>query len=115
MRTKMSKAKVKCIFAKQIKVPYCALQNLLRFSEPVGFTSTKVYGWTANVYDCGNGICLVTGYETFGNIETDSLTRAYYEGKARNIMENPSMSIAEQRQEILKLLQEFVQKATKGN
>lgn len=50
-----------------IKVPFCALQNLLRVDDPCAYTAGRE-GWSADVYDFGLAV-IVTGYAPFGNIE----------------------------------------------
>ena len=50
-----------------ICVPYCGLQDLLRYEAPCWFTS-GIYGWNADVYMIDYNTCIVTGYRPFGNI-----------------------------------------------
>ena len=54
-------------FTNIICVPYCGLQDLLRYEAPCLFTS-GIYGWNADVYIINNDTCIVTGYRLFGNI-----------------------------------------------
>lgn len=54
-------------FTNIISVPYCALQDLLRYESPLWFTS-GIYGWNADVYMIDFDTCIVTGYRPFGNI-----------------------------------------------
>lgn len=46
------------------KVGYCALTNLLRFKQPMAYTS-GVNGWNADVYAVSES-AIVTGYRPFG-------------------------------------------------
>ena len=67
-------------FTNIICVPYCGLQDLLRYEAPWGFTS-GIYGWHADVYIIDYNTCIVTGYRPFGNIRpsyalTDAFNRA---------------------------------------
>lgn len=48
-----------------ISVGYCKLQNLLKFHNPIAYTS-RIEGWAADVYDFGN-TAIVTGNAPFGN------------------------------------------------
>lgn len=54
-------------FTNIICVPYCALQDLLKYDAPLFFTS-GIYGWNADVYMIDFDTCIVTGYRPFGNI-----------------------------------------------
>lgn len=54
-------------FTNIISVPYCALQDLLKYESPSWFTS-GIYGWNADVYMIDFDTCIVTGYRPFGNI-----------------------------------------------
>ena len=67
-------------FTNIICVPYCGLQDLLRYESPIWFTS-GLYGWNADVYIIDYNTCIVTGYRPFGNISpsyalTDTFNRA---------------------------------------
>ena len=54
-------------FTNIICVPYCGLQDLLRYETPWCYTS-GIYGWNADVYIITFDTCIVTGYRPFGNI-----------------------------------------------
>ena len=75
-KIKVSKKSVNEMYDKKIKVGYCALQDLLgRFYYPRFYTA-GAYGWNSDVYDiCVEGVgyvAIVTGYNTFGNLEASS-------------------------------------------
>ena len=64
-------------FTNIICVPYCGLQDLLKYESPSWFTS-GIYGWNADVYIIDINTCIVTGYRPFGNIRpTDALTDVF--------------------------------------
>ena len=64
-------------FTNIICVPYCGLQDLLKYDSPSWFTS-GIYGWNADVYIINNDTCVVTGYRAFGNIRlTYALTDVF--------------------------------------
>lgn len=64
-------------FTNIISVPYCALQDLLKYESPSCFTS-GIYGWNADVYIIDFDTCIVTGYRPFGNIRpTYALTDVF--------------------------------------
>lgn len=54
-------------FTNIISVPYCDLQDLLRYETPLWYTS-GIYGWNADVYLVDIDTCIVTGYRPFGNV-----------------------------------------------
>ena len=54
-------------FRNIICVPYCGLQDLLRYETPCWFTS-GIYGRNADVYIIDFDTCIVTGCRPFGNI-----------------------------------------------
>lgn len=64
-------------FTNIICVPYCGLQDLLRYETTCLFTS-GIYGWNADVYMIDFDTCIVTGYRPFGNIRpTYALTDVF--------------------------------------
>ena len=68
---------VRSSFTNIISVPYCALQDLLRYESPIWFTS-GIYGWNADVYIIDYNTGIVTGYRPFGNIRpTYALTDVF--------------------------------------
>ena len=68
---------VRSSFTNIICVPYCGLQDLLRYETPQWFTS-GIYGWNADVYMIDFDTCIVTGYRPFGNIRpTYALTDVF--------------------------------------
>lgn len=54
-------------FTNIISVPYCDLQDLLRYESPLWYTS-GLYGWNADVYLIDIDTIIVTGYRPFGNV-----------------------------------------------
>lgn len=90
-----------------LKVGYCDLASLLRFEEPRAYTE-GIYGWNADIYAIGN-IIIVTGYRPFGNYHNCDLV-AEYDGKARKIATDYQVDWETRKNEINKLLDEFVDK-----
>lgn len=81
-----------------IKVPFCALQNLLRMDDPCAYTAGRE-GWSADVYDFGLAV-IVTGYAPFGNIEPPYEMLKEYNAKADSISDWRALA---------KLRNEFIQ------
>ena len=90
-----------------IDVGYCDLQSLLRYVDPIAYTS-GVCGWNADIYKL-DSITIVTGYRPFGNYENYDLVHEY-EDKARKIAGDYNTPCEERRDAVSKLLDEFVSK-----
>ena len=83
MKVKMTRKEVLRRF-KCVSVGYCELSSLLRFEEPIGYTS-GIYGWNADIYYIGNGLAIVTGYRPFGNVFYREMAKCL-EAEAREIL-----------------------------
>ena len=93
-----------------LEVGYCDLQSLLKFKAPEAYTC-GVYGWNADIYDI-DGVTIVTGYRPFGNCHNGDLV-AEYEAKAHNIATDYQVDWETRKNEVNKLLDEFVNKVYK--
>ena len=93
-----------------ICVPYCDLWYLLYFRNKTGYNS-GVYGWNYDFYHINLHTCIVTGYRPFGNIKNYDLCDEYNE-KAKNIIEDRTISDEEKREKVENLLEEFIEKIT---
>lgn len=93
-----------------ICVPYCDLWYLLYFRNKTGYNS-GVYGWNYDFYHINLYTCIVTGYRPFGNIKNYDLCDEYNE-KAKNIIEDRTLSNEEKREKVENLLEEFIEKIT---
>nr|DAN77055.1 MAG TPA: hypothetical protein [Caudoviricetes sp.] len=93
-----------------LNVKYCGLQSLLRFKEPQAYTS-GIYGWNADIYNI-DGVTIVTGYRPFGNYHNGDLV-AEYEAKAHNIATDYQIDWETRKNDVNKLLDEFVNKVYK--
>lgn len=63
---------------KCISVGYCALQNLLKYENPL-FYVVGVNGWSADVYIIGYDVAIVTGYNPIGRVVDHSVVKKYDE------------------------------------
>ena len=114
MKYKVTKKQVNADYDQILKVGYCDLQYLLRFSEPVAY-STRSEGWACDYYEV-YGLLMSTGYAPIAskNVNCDyNLIRSYNE-KAREIYHKYSFKYEEQKEEIDKLLKEFIRKVKEG-
>ena len=84
-----------------LKVGYCQLQMLLRFEEPIAYSS-GVYGWSCDYYQIGS-VYICTGYNPIGKEINHSIIKKY-ETAADAIETKEAMTI---------LLNQFIQEALK--
>ena len=99
-RTKMTKEEIINRFPTIIKASagVCRLQYLLRFRKPVGCICDEYGCWRSDVYDLGDGIAVVSGYEVFGNAKVSDNTLLSLNAAAKAISENISLSFDESRE-----------------
>lgn len=117
MKYKTTKKEVKSNYRSIIRLGAVELYYLLKFTEPVAYTS-GVYGWNADIYDLGN-VAIVTGYRSFGNITPDYEIVEKYNKLGREIYEeehNPSKDWNEEREEqekrLNQLINQFIKEVT---
>lgn len=79
-------------------VPYCALQHLLTYDNPVAYTC-GVYGWNMDVYENDKfpGIAIATGHRPAGKEYLDWKEIKEYDKKAQRVMDDSSKSYAYRR------------------
>jgi hypothetical protein len=92
----------------RIKVPFCGLQNLLRYQEPIAFM-TRREGWAADVYNVGINTVLATGYAPMGNLCPPNATLRAYDDCARAIQDAYGRWSNEAEWRTDELLKEFVE------
>ena len=85
MKIQTTKKAIKNNYGKIVRVPYCDLTYLLSFKDAFAYTA-GIYGWNADIYDL-EGIALVTGYRTFGDISPDFELTDKYNKKAKEVMD----------------------------
>ena len=84
MKFRTTQKEIKANFSKIICVPYCELQNLLHYENPIAYTVRRE-GWAADIYDMRGGVAIVTGYAPFGNIRPSYELQKKYDDEARKI------------------------------
>lgn len=110
MKYQTTKKAVMNGYSNIICVGYCSLQNLLNCESETAYTARRE-GWAADVYDFGN-TAIVTGYAPFGNIRPSFDTCQKYEHAAEKIRCDYSLSWAERKEQLRKLIAEFIQEVT---
>ena len=91
-----------------ISAGYCSLQTLLRYSEPVAY-STRAEGWACDYYDIDN-VIISTGYSPISSKNTNVSYELIkkYETKARKIENDYNVDYKVRKQKINKLLKKFI-------
>lgn len=109
MNRRMFKKEIREIFDTIIWVPYCGLQDVLRRKYVIGHTE-RAEGWGMDVYDLGNGIGLVTGYDTMSGAVVyppyEVVERYNDEAKKIHWFENPKFE-----EQLQNILDRFVEEA----
>ena len=107
MKIKTTKKAMKD-FNKIIGIGYCNAQYLLKYEEPFAY-STRAEGWACDYYKI-NGVLISTGYAPLDNrnAKTDYKITRKFDDEARNIVYNYDLSYDEQKEQVTKLLHEFV-------
>ena len=108
MKYRTSKKAVNEGYGTRIVVPYCDLQFLLNYRNPVAYT-TRVEGWAADIYDFGN-VAIVTGYAPFGNFRPGYEICRRYDEAARKICCDYTMKYEEQKAKCDELIDKFIDK-----
>ena len=111
MKFKTTQKAVKENYNTIIKVPYCALQYLLRYESTIAYTERRE-GEAADIYDVGEGTAIATGYAPFGNIRPDYDLCKRYENQAEQIFANYSIEWEERREKLYKLRRQFIDEVT---
>lgn len=113
MKFKTTQKAIKANYNKIICIPYCGLQHLLAYENPVAYTVRRE-GRAADIYDMGGGVAIATGNAPFGNIKPSFGIVHTFDYKAENIRYNYSLSWEERREQIRKLQRDFIREVV-GN
>lgn len=87
MKFKVTRKEIKENY-RAINVPYCELQHLLRYRNPIAYNA-GTYGWNYDVYDFrdfSTNICMCTGYRNYPGIPVTREICCKYEDKAKEIV-----------------------------
>lgn len=110
MKYRTTQRDVKNGYSNVIGVGYCNLQNLLSHETETAYT-TRREGWAADIYDFGT-VAIVTGYAPFGNIRPAYDIQKKYDTAAEKIRCNYNLSWTEQKEQLKKLIAEFIEEVT---
>ena len=118
MKYKTTKKAIQENYKNIIRLGAVELYYLLKFTEPVAYTS-GVYGWNADIYDLGN-VAIVTGYRSFGNISPNygivekynQLGKAIYE-EEHNPVRDWNEEREDQENRLNQLINQFIKEVTK--
>lgn len=112
MKFKTTQREIKENYKTVISVPYCGLQNLLKYESPVAYTVRRE-GWAADIYDMGNGVAIATGCAPFGNVRTSYEIRERYEKQAEKVFY--SLGYEEKVKALQKLQKAFIEEVKLTN
>lgn len=106
MKFRITRKEIKNNYKYIIEVGYCDLCTLLRYKNAVAFNS-GTYGWNYDVFDCGGGVAIVTGYRPFGNIRPKYTIIDDFEHKAFETMKT-TKDYEDLKAKLDDLIQEFI-------
>ena len=107
MKFKTTQKAIRANYNKIICVPYCELQTLLNYENPVAYTVRRE-GWAADIYDMSGGVAIVTGYVPFGNIRPTCEQVKAAEEQAEKIRYDYSLSYEQQLESLKSLARDFI-------
>ena len=107
MKFKTTQKAIRANYNKIICVPYCGLQNLLNYENPVAYTIRRE-GWAADIYDMSGGVAIVTGYAPFGNIRPIYEQVKAVEEQAEKIRYDYSLPYEQRRESLKSLARDFI-------
>lgn len=113
IKAKVTEKQIKEGYRNIITISYCEAQNLLRYKNPIFYTS-GVYGWKSDIYIINNNTIISTGYAPISGIRDYELVEEY-EQKANKINHNYNIEYEKQQELVNKLLDEFIKKILEGN
>lgn len=91
-----------------IPIGYCHAHFLLHGREPMWYTTSRIYGWRADIYHLGDGLAISTGYAPFGDLKLSyDFVQEYETAAAEAIAKNDEV-------EHERVFQAFVQAVRNG-
>lgn len=108
MKFKTTKSAIKNGYNRIISVGYCDLQGLLRYENPIAY-STRAEGWACDYYDV-DGVCISTGYAPLKEKNTKRDWKMYqeFDKKAQEIISDRTIPYEQQKELVERLLIDFV-------
>ena len=83
MKIKVTRNQLKECFYSVYNIGYCDIQYITDYLTCTMYTC-GVYGWNSDIYDCGNGYAISTGYRPCGNKSIDyDISKKYNERFSR--------------------------------
>ena len=106
MKFKITKKEIKENY-RAVSVPYCELQHLLRYRNPIAYNS-GIYGWNYDMYDFSRdfstNICICTGYRRYPGISVERDLYVKYEEAAKEIIygDTPYREVKEKLDDLIR-------------
>ena len=111
MKYKTTQKEIKSGYYHTICVPYCGLQDLLSYENPVAYT-TRAEGWGADIYEIDSNTCIVTGYAPFGRYRPDYKTLEKWNRAA--VKKCSQVKLENHKRSLEILLKKFAKEITEG-
>ena len=108
---KTTKKAIRENFSKIIGIGYCNAQYLLQFNDRFAY-SAGANGWACDYHKIGN-VCISTGYNYISTIKPTYELIDKYNKEAEKIALDYSIEWQERREQVNKLLEEFVNECIK--
>lgn len=98
-------------YPKALAIPYCELQHLLNYKNPIAYNS-GTYGWNFDLYIIGN-VAITTGYRNLVGDRVDYEVYRKYDKEAALILSyNDKRSYEEKVKALDDLLHNFIEEVT---
>ena len=104
---------IKALYKYIIKVPYCRLQYLLAFENPIYYHANGL-GWRADIYQITEDIAICTGYAPYGNICPDYEILREFDEKAAAVLGNYELDYQQRRDRLQYLINMFIDNVVFG-
>ena len=94
-----------------ISAGYCSIQNLLRYENPIAYSS-GIYGWSCDYYDIDN-VVISTGYSPINSKRTNLSyeTIKAYEEKASHIINETKFKWETKKRKVKELLSKMIKES----
>ncbi len=112
MKIKVTARQVKECFSNVYNVSYCGIQYIEQYLPQLMYTC-GIYGWNSDIYDCGNGYAISTGYRPCGNKSIDYDISKKYNERFSRLKNKTSVKAIQYLQAIIKEQRERDKKEAK--
>lgn len=101
MKIKVTRNQLKNNYCNVYNIGYCDIQNITAYLNCSMYTC-GVYGWNSDIYDCGNGYAISTGYRPCGNKSIDYDITEKYNNRFNRLKHKSNIKAIQYLQAIIK-------------